>query len=242
MTTQRVALVTGSSTGIGAAVATRLAANGVRVVVNSVRSVEQGRALAESLPGALYVPGDVSVEQDVTTLVDTVIAEFGRLDILVNNAGTTKVIPHSDLDSVTAQVWRDILDVNVVGTWLVTRAALPHLRASGDGAVVNISSIAGSRPAGSSIPYAVSKAAINHMTRLLAGVVGPEVRVNAVAPGLVDTEWTKDFTEARAWMEANAPLRRTGTTDDVAEAVAHVADARYTTGEVLLVDGGTHLR
>jgi len=237
-----VALVTGSSSGIGAAVARRLAAAGYRVAVNSRSSREAGLALAGELPGACYIQGDVADSEQARTLVEQTVERFGRLDLLVNNAGATVVLPHTDLDGATAEVWRKILDVNVIGTWQVTAAAVPHLRATGSGSVVNISSIAGCRPAGSSVPYAVSKAAINHMTRILAASLGPEVRVNAVAPGLIDTPWTADFTEPRAWVSSNSPLRRIGSTDDVAHAVLALAEARYTTGEVLLVDGGTHLR
>ena len=157
------------------------------MVVNSATSVEAGRAVAAELGGATYVQADVSVEADCTRLVEEVVAAHGRLDVLVNNAGTTAVIPHGDLEAATPDVWRRIFDVNVIGTWQLTVAAVPHLRASGRGQVVNVSSLAGSRPVGSSIPYACSKAAVSHMTRLLANTLGPDIRVNAVAPGLVDT-------------------------------------------------------
>ncbi|PYC83780.1 polyketide synthase [Streptomyces tateyamensis] len=237
-----VALVTGSSSGIGEAVARRLAAAGYRVVVNSARSVAAGQAVAAELPGAVYLQGDVADPQQARELVERTVEQLGRLDLLVNNAGTTRIIPHGDLAAADGEVWREILDVNVIGTWQVTTAAVPHLEATGQGAIVNISSIAGCRPAGSSVPYAVSKAAINHMTRLLAASLGPAVRVNAVAPGLIDTPWTADFTEPRKWVSTQAPLQRVGTTEDVAEAVLALARAAYTTGEVLLVDGGTHLR
>ena len=242
MTIAKVALVTGSSAGIGAAAAKRFADAGYRVVINSVRSEQAGEEIAAALPDAIYARGDVSVEAEARGVVDAAVAAFGRIDVLVNNAGTTRMIPHNDVDAVTPQIWRDILDVNVIGTWTVTRFALPHLRNSGAGSVVNISSIAGSRPAGSSIPYAVSKAAVEHMTRLLAAVIGPQVRINAVAPGLIDTVWTEGLVEPRRWMAENAPLRRIGTTEDVARAIVDLAEAAYSTGTVLLVDGGTHLR
>jgi ketoreductase RED2 len=239
---QPVALVTGSSSGIGAAVATRLAGAGMRIVVNSAKSVAAGKELASSLSSATYVQADISIEDQAQRLVDTTIEQFGRLDILVNNAGTTRIIPHTDLAAATPEVWRAIMDVNVIGTWQTTVAAVPHLRATGAGSVVNISSIAGSRPAGSSLPYAVSKAAINHLTRLLAAILGPEIRVNAVAPGLIDTAWTTALTEPRQQVAALAPMRRLGTADDVADAVVGLMNSRYTTGEVVLVDGGVHLR
>ena len=238
----QVALVTGSSSGIGAATARRLASAGASVVVNSVHSVEAGRALADSLPGATYVQADVADEADARRLVDEVVAAHGRLDVLVNNAGTTQVISHADLEAASPDVWRRIFDVNVIGTWQVTVAAVPHLRASGRGQVVNVSSLAGERPTGSSIPYACSKAAVSHMTRLLANTLGPDVRVNAVAPGLVDTPWTEDWDIVRAFVGAQAPLQRSGQPEDVAEVIHGLVRSRYVTGEVVLVDGGLSLR
>ncbi|MBT2504415.1 SDR family oxidoreductase [Streptomyces sp. ISL-98] len=244
MTEQRVALVTGSSSGIGAAVARRLTEAGVRVVVNSAHSVEAGQALAAELPGARYIQANVAVEEDAKRLVAEAAAAYGRLDILVNSAGITRFIPHDDLDAASPDVWRDIFDVNVVGVWQTITAAAPHLRASGAGCVVNVSSQAGVRPGGSSIPYAVSKAAVNHMTKLLAKTLGPEVRVNAVAPGMIDTPWFDGLDGADKAMEAVAgsvPLGRVGRPEDIAEAVHDLTRAAYITGEVLLVDGGGHL-
>ncbi|MER7763919.1 SDR family oxidoreductase [Streptomyces sp. NPDC097619] len=242
---QRVALVTGSSSGIGAAVARRLAADGLRVAVNSVRSTEAGQALAAELPGAVYVQGDVSDGAGAARVVETVVAHYGRLDVLVNNAGTTAFIPLDDLEAADAEVWRRILDVNVIGVWQMTTAAAPHLRASGAGAVVNVSSVSATRALGSSVPYAVSKAAVNHLTRLLASQLGPTVRVNAVAPGLIDTPWYEGAEEvwesSKEWITTHTPLRRVGTPEDVAEAVRYLLDAGYTTGDVLTVDGGRHL-
>ena len=132
--------------------------------------------------------------------------------------------------------------MNVIVMWQVTAAALPHLRATGAGSVVNITSLAGVRQTGSSIPYAASKAALNHVTRLLANVVGPEVRVNAVAPGLVDTPWTEDWDTVREVVRSTSPLRRTGTPDDIAEMVVALVRSAYTTGAVVVVDGGLGLR
>jgi ketoreductase RED2 len=175
-------------------------------------------------------------------LIDRVIADHGRLDVLVNSAGTTEVISHADLQAATPEIWRRIFDVNVIGTWQVTVAAVDHLRTSGRGQVINVSSVAGERPTGSSIPYACSKAAVSHMTRLLANVLGPDVRVNAVAPGLVDTPWTADWTFVREFVTAQAPLQRTATPEDVAEVILGLARSTYVTGEVVLVDGGLSLR
>ena len=238
----QVALVTGSSSGIGAATARRLSSLGATVVVNSSTSVEAGEALAAELPGASYVRADVSDEDQARRLISEVADRHGRLDLLVNNAGTTQVIPHGDLDAASADVWRRIFDVNVIGTWQVTVAAVAHLRASDGGQVVNVSSLAGERPTGSSIPYACSKAALSHMTRLLANTLAPDIRVNAVAPGLVDTPWTADWDMVREFVKAQAPLQRTATPEDVAEAIVGLARATYVTGQVVLVDGGLSLR
>jgi len=238
----RVALVTGSSSGIGAAVARALAAGGASVVVNSASSVAEGERLAAEMPDASYIQADVGDPEQVDRLVAGAMARHGRLDILVNNAGVTEVIAHHDLEAVTDEVWSRILNVNVVGTWNVTRAAVPHLRAGGDGVVVNVTSLAGVRPVGSSIPYAVSKAALNHLTLLLANTLGPEIRVNAVAPGLIDTPWTEDWDVIRQVVRDSSPLRRSGRPEDVADACLGLIGSRYATGQVLLVDGGMALR
>lgn len=238
----KVAVVTGSSSGIGAATARLLADHGASVLVNSHSSVEAGRQVAAELPDAAYVQGDVSDPESCAAIVGAATERWGRIDILINNAGTTKLIPHHDLDAASPDVWRRILEVNVIGTWQMTTAAVPLLRASGDGSVVNITSVAGVRYTGSSIPYAVSKAALNHMTGLLANVLGPEVRVNAVAPGLVDTPWTADWDAVRQHVTAAAPLRRSAQPEDVADVCLSLITSRHVTGQVLLVDGGMSLR
>ncbi len=236
----QVALVTGSSSGIGHATARRLAAEGAAVVVNSASSVAAGERVAAELPNALYVQASVADETQCRKLVEATLGRYGRLDILVNNAGTTVVIPHADLDAVTDEIFHRILDTNLLGTWYLTRAALPHLRRSPAGVVVNVTSIAGIRETGSSIPYAVSKAAINHLTRLLAKVSGP-VRINAVAPGLVKTPWTKDWDALHEAVAQQAPLGRSATPEDIAEAILGVVRSPYMTGEIVLVDGGLSL-
>lgn len=233
----KVALVTGSSSGIGEATARQFAAAGASVVVNSRSNPEAGERIAAELEGAIHVQADVTSEDDVARLVATTLEAFGRLDVLVNNAGTTEVIAHHHLERADLSVWRRIFDVNVFGTWALSVAAMDALRSS-RGSIVNLSSIAGLRPTGSSIPYAASKAALNHMTLLLAKVVGPEVRVNAVAPGLIDTPWTQDWDDIRAFVGAVAPLRRSGTPDDVAVLVLALATSPYVTGQIVAVDGG----
>ena len=230
-------VVTGSSSGIGAATARAFAALGASVLVNSARSVDDGEAVAASLPDAHYVQGDITEAGVPERLVTAALERWGRLDTLVNNAGTTAVIPHHDLQAASVDVWRRIFEVNVFGTWAMSVAAMPALREA-RGAIVNVASVAGVRPTGSSVPYAASKAALNHLTVLLAKVVGPEVRVNAVAPGLVDTPWTADWDVVREVVQQVAPLRRSGQPDDVAEVVVALARAAYVTGQVVVVDGG----
>jgi ketoreductase RED2 len=237
----RVAIVTGSSSGIGKATARRLAGMGASVVVNSSTSVEAGTALAEELPTeSLYVQADISDQAHGQQLVDQTLERFGRLDILVNNAGWTSVVPHSDIEGLTDEIFRKTFDVNVFGTWWLTKAALPHLRRSPDPNIVMITSLAGIRPVGSSIAYAMTKAALNHLTMLLAKSCGP-VRVNAVAPGLVDTPWTADWDELHAGVAAVSPLHRSATPADCAEAVVSLLRNSYVTGQILVVDGGTSL-
>lgn len=234
----RVAIVTGSSSGIGEATAQRLAALGANVVVNSATSVAAGQSVAASLPTeSLYVQADISDKEQGQHLLDATIERFGRLDLLVNNAGWTTVVPHDDLDALTDEIFRKTFDVNVFGTWWLTKAALPHLRQSPDGNVVMVTSIAGVRPVGSSIAYSMTKAALNQFTLLLAKSHGP-VRFNAVAPGLVATPWTADWDAQHEAVRDAAPLKRSATADDCAEAILACARNTYMSGAVLVVDGG----
>ena len=237
----QVALVTGSTSGIGEATAKRLVALGAKVMLNSSTSVSEGESLASELEGASYRQADISSEDECKELVDATIDTFGRLDILVNNAGFTSVIPHADLDGVTEEVFRRIIDVNIFGTWYLSRAAVPALKENGSGNIVNISSIAGLRPVGSSIPYSISKAGVNQMTRLMANVLGPGIRVNAVAPGLVETPWTESWDTLHAAVAARSPMKRSATAEDCAEAVLGILRNTYQTGDVVVVDGGLTL-
>ncbi len=234
----RVVLVTGSSSGIGEQVARRFSALGATVVVNSSSSVEAGQQVSDALPGeSSYVQADISDPVQCQALVDAVIERHGRLDVLVNNAGWTQRVDHRDLDAVTDEIFRRTFEVNVFGTWYLTKAAMPHLRESDDGNVVTVSSIAGLRPVGSSIPYAMSKAALNHMTALLAKSHGP-VRVNAIAPGLVATPWTEEWHDLHESIAKVNPVPRVAMPDDCAEAVLALVRNRYVSGEVMVVDGG----
>jgi ketoreductase RED2 len=236
----RVVLVTGSTSGIGAATAKRFVDAGDSVVYNSVRSVDEGQRLAAASLNAAYVQGDISNGDDCHRMIDEVLERYGQLDVLVNNAGTTKMIAHSDLNAATIDVWREIFEVNVFGTWVLSVAAMDALRAT-KGSIVNVTSLAGVRPTGSSIPYAASKAALNHLTALLAKAVGPDVRVNAVAPGLVDTPWTAEWGAIRDFVVAVAPLKRSGSPEDIADVIVALASTPYVTGQVIVADGGLGL-
>lgn len=167
------------------------------------------------------------------------------MDVLVNNAGISQVIPHADLRAATPDIWRDLYEVNVIAPFRLVTAAESALRAAAGrgkpGCVVNVSSHAGVRPKGASIPYATTKAALNHMTRLLALSLAPDIRVNAVAPGLVDTPLTADWTQAQQLWRDRAPMGRAARPDDIAQIVSMLVASDYLTGDVVLADGGLHL-
>jgi NAD(P)-dependent dehydrogenase (short-subunit alcohol dehydrogenase family) len=237
---QKVALVTGSASGIGAATARRLAADGMTVAVHSRSSREAGTALAAELGGS-YHQADLVDDAAAAGLVPQVVTEHGRLDVLVNNAGISWPVPHAELDGLTADDWRRLLDVNLIAPWLLCTAALPALRES-SGCIVNVTSHAGVRPKGSSVAYAASKAALNHVTKLLAAALGPSVRVNAVAPGLVDTPLTASWTEAQELWKTASPMRRAAQPSDVADLISALVHNTYLTGEVVMLDGGLNLR
>lgn len=243
MTDRPVALVTGSSSGIGAGIARRLAADGFTVVVHAGTSREAGERVAAEIGGD-FLQADLADDAQAERLGADAVALHGRLDVLVNNAGISWPIPHADLAAASAADWRRLLEVNLIAPWVVTTAALAALQASpraGGGCVVNITSHAGVRPKGSSVPYAASKAALNHTTALLAAALGPRVRVNAVAPGLVDTPMTRTWTDAQETWATRAPMRRAATPEDVADLVAAIVANGYLTGEVVVLDGGLHL-
>jgi ketoreductase RED2 len=174
-------------------------------------------------------------------MVSEVIRQHGRLDVVVNNAGATKVVPHADLDGISVADWNRILGVNVIGAWNVVKATAPYLRKSPLGAVVNVPSMAGIRVTGSSLPYSVSKAALNQLTRALAKALGPEIRVNAVAPGFIETPWTVGWGDRRQEVVDLTPLGRVGTPADVADVVAALITSTYVTGEIVTIDGGLSL-
>jgi ketoreductase RED2 len=237
----KAVIITGSSSGIGEAVARRLSGLGAGIVVNSSSSAEAGERVAQELGDAVYVQGDIGDPATAAALTQAAQRRWGRLDGLVNNAGVTVDVPMPDIGAVTVEHWDKVLRTNVIGTFLVSQAALPLLRQAGDGWIINITSLAGVRQTGSSLPYAVSKAALDHLTTILAKHAEGGVRVNAVAPGLVATPWTEQWDERKAGVELIAPLHRVATADDIADACLALITTRYATGQTLVVDGGLGL-
>ena len=214
----KIAIVTGSSSGIGEAAARSLAAEGASVVVNSSSSVEAGTSIAESLPTeSIYVQADIADEEQDKALVAQTLDRFGKPDILVNNAGWTTRVDHRDHEALTDDILFKTMEINVYGTWWLTRAAMPALQET-EGCIVNVTSIAGLRPLGSSLAYGMAKAALNSLTEDLARYCGP-VRTNAVAPGLVATPWTEDWDDLHAGTAAINPLKRSATPEDCAQAI-----------------------
>jgi 3-oxoacyl-[acyl-carrier protein] reductase len=241
-TPRKVALITGAATGIGKAVALRLAARGLAVAVNYSRSEAEAQQTldavkAHGVPG-LLCRASVADDASVRALLARCRDELGGLDVLVNNAGTTHFIDHRELDRVTEEVWDEIFAVNVKGPFFTCRAAMPLLQTR-KGAIVNVTSVAGLQGHGSSIPYAASKAALNTMTKSLARAFAPDVRVNAVAPGPVLTRWLVGHEEAVDKAVRQTPLGRAATPEDIADAVVFLAlDTTLMTGQVIVVDGG----
>lgn len=236
----KVALVTGSTSGIGAAIARRLCRDGYLVALHSRSSAETGMAMAKELRRASYHQADLGDDTAAASLIADVLKAHGRLDVLVNNAGLSIRIPHSDLKAATPALWRQMLDVNLISPFVLVAEAEAALRAA-RGSIVNIGTHAGVRPKGSSIPYAASKAALHHVTRLLALSLGPDIRVNAVAPGLVETPMTANWPDMLETWKTRSPMKRPAKPEDIADLVAALITNQYVTGEIVLADGGLNL-
>jgi 3-oxoacyl-[acyl-carrier protein] reductase len=248
---RKVAIVTGSATGVGAAAAIMLADHGHNVVINYTRSKDEAEETAETCRSkgveAITVQADVSEDDDCRAMVQAAIDKWGRIDYLINNAARTKFNPFPQMDGVNKQDFLDIYAVNVVGPYQMIRAVEPHMRKNG-GSIVNDSSIGGVTGIASSIPYAASKAALNLMTKSLAHVLGPEIRINTVVPGMIQTRWLKgglgdeDYNKMLEATAANLPLKKVATAEDVAEVLVWFLEgAALVTGETLIVDSGLHL-
>jgi NAD(P)-dependent dehydrogenase (short-subunit alcohol dehydrogenase family) len=247
-----VAVVTGSATGVGAACVRQFAAKGARVVVNYARSkaeAEETAAACQALGvDVALVQADVADDADCRRLVAIAMERWGRLDALVNNAAITVKSDPFDLETLSAQDFQNVFAVNVTGAYQMTRAAVPAMCASGGGAIVNVSSNVAMSGGGSSLAYTASKGALNSLTLALARTLGPDIRVNAVCPGVIDTRWMRNAIGAEGYaaleerFASTAPLARVATADDVANAVVWLIEgANYVTGELLSVDGGIRL-
>ena len=242
---ERVALVTGSTSGIGKAIALQLSDDGFNVVFHSKESVEEGERLACSVSRATYIQANLSDQVQAKKLVSDVLSRYSRIDVLVNNAGINAMIPHASLKEASPEVWRELYEVNVIAPWTLICEAEQALRESScpgyTSSIINISSHAGVRPKGASIPYAASKASLNHMTKLLALTLSPEIRVNAIAPGLVETPMTECWVEAHKLWNERSPMKRGAQPTEIAHTASMLVSSSYLTGEIILSDGGLNL-
>lgn len=239
----QVALVTGGGTGIGRGISRAFAREGARVAVNYSKSRDRAEATVAEIRAAggqaVALQADVSREAEARRLVEAVVAEWGRLDILVNNAGWTRRVPHADLEALTDEIWQKTFAVNVYGAWYCIRHAVPVMQRQGRGVIINVTSVAAFHGMGSSMAYCASKAALSTLTKSLARALGPAIRVNNLAPGLVDTgfvDWPPEVFEEGRRAIATPELP---TPEDLGEAAVFLAaEARATTGTTLFVDGG----
>ena len=241
--TRPVALITGGGTGVGRATVLRLAARGYDVVINYSRSLDDAESTADAARqhgvDAIAIPCNVARDEQVRQMFAQCQEKWGGLDVVVNNAGTTHFIPLNDLESVTEEVWNEIIDVNLKGAFFVSRAAIPLLQKRGAGAIVNVASVAGVGGSGSSLAYAASKGALITMTKSLAKAFAPQIRVNAVCPGVIISRWLRDHPEMIESALEVTPLQRASTPEDVAAVITFLAcDAAMMTGQALIVDGG----
>jgi len=248
---RKAVIITGSATGVGAASALALARRGYDVLINYSKSEREAkdaqRACREAGADTLCVRGDVAEDSACRSMVQDALGRWGRLDALVNNAGVTTFAGSANWEALDAATFQRIFAVNLLGAFQMIRASAPHLKAA-RGAIVNVSSIAGALGIGSSVPYIASKGALNSLTLHLARVLAPEVRVNAVCPGMITTRWFTEgvgqeaYERLKDYYEGATPLGRACTAEDVAEAVVWLlCGAGTVTGELLLLDSGTHL-
>jgi 3-oxoacyl-[acyl-carrier protein] reductase len=245
----KTALVTGAASGIGLATAKMLAGFGARVAINHLADDPRGPQAVEDLRASgldvISAPGNVSRAGDGEAMVEAAVQALGRLDLLVNNAGTpgvTRTIPPAELGLITEELWETILQTNLVGVFRCSRAAAPALKAA-RGSIVTVASIAGLGRPGSSLAYGASKAAVIDLTRNLARALGPEVRVNAVAPGAVDSAWQIQWTDQQRQSSIdNSVLKRRSRPEDIAEVIVFLGcGAAMVTGQTVVVDGGLTL-
>jgi len=247
--TGKTALVTGGASGIGLATVESFARCGATVALNHLADDPRGAQQVERLKGlghkVVAAPGNVSQPGEAEAMVSRAIDALGRLDFLVNNAGTPATpapIPFAELDRLTEDFWQAILNTNLIGPFRCAHAAVGALRQA-KGAICSTASIAGVQGSGSSIPYATSKAGVINLTRSLARSLAPDIRVNAVAPGFVDSPWNKDWpADRKVESVERTPLKRACTPQDIADAIFFLcAGTSMITGQTIIVDGGLTL-
>jgi 3-oxoacyl-[acyl-carrier protein] reductase len=239
----KVVLVTGGATGIGRAMCLQFAREGATVIVNYSKSKDRAKEVVDLIDAmggqAAGIQADVSRDRQARQLIDKTVARFNRLDILINNAGWTRFIPHNELEELSEEILENTWSVIVKAPIYCTRAAVPHLRKSGAGAVINITSSAAYTAMGSSIIYCAAKAALASITKSLARTLAPEIRVNAIAPGFVDTGFVNWTPEVLEQLQRKTRLGRSIVAEDIADAAVFLAaDANASTGQTILVDGG----
>lgn len=240
----KIALVTGGGTGIGRATSLTLAKKGAAVIVNYSRSKADADETVQWIEHeggqAMAIQADVSRDEEVRAMVQTAVNRFGTIDLLVNNAGMTKYIPMGDLEAATEDIWDELLAVNVKGMFYCARAAAPFLKRQ-QGAIVNLGSIAGQTGVGSSLPYAVSKAAVHGLTKSLAQALAPDIRVNCIVPGAVATRWWSGREAQMDSLAPRLPLHRISTPEDIAAMICAALEQEAMTGQIITVDCGQTL-
>lgn len=241
----KVVLITGGGTGVGRATALKLADEGAKVVINYSRSEKEAFEVVNEITQlggtAFSFKANVAIEKEVNDLVSHIVTSFGMVDALVNNASITAQIAMDDLDAVTDEVWDSLFSVNVKGMFHCVKAVVPYMKKQKSGVIINMGSVAGMNGIGSSIPYAATKSAIHTMTRSLAIALAPEIRVNSISPGAVDTRWWSGNKEKMYQLAGNLPLKKISTPDEIAEAILFQLTQESVTGQVFIIDNGQTL-
>lgn len=241
----KVALVSGGGTGIGRATSLALAERGATVAINYSRSKSEAEETAQIINRkggrAITFQADVSRDKEVRGMVDRLVQQFGTIDALINNASITRHIPYDDLEAATGEVWDDLYNVNVKGMFYCARAVYPFMKKNKQGTIVNLGSIAGQTGLGSSLPYAVSKAAVHGLTKSLARALAPDIRVNCVVPGAVQTRWWAGKEEQMKMLAPDLLLQRISTPEDIAQFICAALEQEAMTGQIITVDSGQTL-
>lgn len=243
----KIALITGSTRGIGKAIAFRLAKEGASVIINSSKSQKEPKMVIAQLPKVkdqdhCFIRADIRRPDDISRMMNKIRGRYGRLDILVNNAGTTRFVKHGDLEGLTLDIFDEIYQAHLRGSFLCVQKSYGLLKKGQDALVVNIASIAATTAIGSNIAYCAMKAAVVNMTKSLARALAPDIRVNSISPGLTQTDLIKDWEPYRSEQLRKTPLGRLGRPEDIANAVYALATSlTYVTGQDIVVDGGRSL-